>query len=289
MNIASLLTRSSAAYPDTVAVGVGRRDVWTYAALANRVARLAHALREMGLQPGARVALAMRNCPEFLLVLFATWHAGLAVVPINFRLHRQEFKFIIDNAGAEVCFVSSDLASTLAGLEREIESLRTVIDCDDTAFADLVAGAANEMPCAETEPDDPAWIFYTSGTTGRPKGATLTHRNLGFMTQAYFADIDSIGPGDTMLHPAALSHGAGLYALPSIAHGGRQVICEQPSFDADEVLDLIAGHRNVSFFAPPTMLKRLTLAARCTSRTCAIRCVSSDQSSRRYSGRARLR
>ena len=139
----------------------------------------------MGLQPGARVALAMRNCPEFLLVLFATWHAGLAAVPINFRLHRQEFKFIIDNAGAEVCFASSDLASTLAGLEREVESLRTVIGTDDTPFADLIAGAAQEMPCAETRPDDPAWIFYTSGTTGRPKGATLTHRNLGFMTQAY--------------------------------------------------------------------------------------------------------
>ena len=98
------------------------------------------------------------------------------------------------------------------------------------------------MALADTRPDDPAWIFYTSGTTGRPKGATLTHRNLGFMTQAYFADIDTIRPGDAMLHPAALSHGAGLYALPSIAQGGRQVICEEASFDAAEVLDLVGSH-----------------------------------------------
>jgi acyl-CoA synthetase (AMP-forming)/AMP-acid ligase II len=117
------------------------------------------------------------------------------------------------------------------------------------------------MPCAATNPDDPAWIFYTSGTTGRPKGATLTHRNLAFMTHAYFADIDTIAAGDAMLHPAALSHGAGLYSLPSIAQGGTQVICEQPSFDPGEVLDLIAAHRNVSLFGAPTMLKRLTLAA----------------------------
>jgi long-chain acyl-CoA synthetase len=116
VNIASLLGRSSVAYPDTVAVGVGRGDVWTYAALGKSVARLAHALRsELGLQPGARVALAMRNCPEFLLVLFATWHAGLTAVPINFRLHRQEFKFIIDNSGAELCFASSASIRRLAG------------------------------------------------------------------------------------------------------------------------------------------------------------------------------
>src|SRR6476619_4241144 len=142
MNIATLLTRASLSYPDAVAVGIGRADVWTYAEFGQRVARLAHALRgKMGLQPGARVALAMRNCPEFLLVLFATWHAGLTAVPINFRLHRQEFKFIIDNAGAEICFASSDLAPTLAGLESEIEALRTVIAIDDTAFADLIADA----------------------------------------------------------------------------------------------------------------------------------------------------
>jgi long-chain acyl-CoA synthetase len=262
MNIADLLTRASVSYPAAVAVGIGRADVWTYAAFAARVARLAHALRsEMGLPSGARVALAMRNCPEFLLALFATWHAGLTAVPMNFRLHRQEFRFIIDNAGAELCFASSDLAPALAGLEREVESLRSVICTGDVAFADLVADGAHPMPCAETKSDDPAWIFYTSGTTGRPKGATLTHRNLGFMTQAYFADIDTISPGDAMLLPAALSHGAGLYSLPSIAHGGRQVICEQASFDPDEVLDLVAAHRNVSLFAAPTMLKRLTLAA----------------------------
>jgi long-chain acyl-CoA synthetase len=218
-------------------------------------------VRTSDYDPVRASALAMRNCPEFLLVLFATWHAGLCAVPINFRLHRQEVRFIIDNAGADACFVTSDLAPTLAGLESEIESLRSLICVSDAACTRLFADEAQEMACADARPDDPAWIFYTSGTTGRPKGATLTHRNLAFMTQAYFADIDTIRPGDAMLHPAALSHGAGLYSLPSIAHAGCQVICEQPSFDADEVLALIQGHRNVSLFAAPTMVKRLTLAA----------------------------
>src|SRR6202007_3003089 len=130
---------------------------------------------------------------------------------------------------AEMLFVTDDLASTLAGLDNEVETLRAIVCTGDESFRDLFVDGADSMGCAETDSDDPAWIFYTSGTTGRPKGATLTHRNLAFMTQAYYADIDTVGPGDAMLHPAALSHGAGLYALPSIAQGGRQVICEQPS------------------------------------------------------------
>jgi long-chain acyl-CoA synthetase len=262
LNIATLLTRSAAWHPDAIAVAVGRADLWTYREFSARVARLAYAMRhDLGLRPGARTALAMRNCPEFLLVLFATWHAGLTAVPMNFRLHRQEFRYIVDNAGAEVCFVSDDLAPAFDGMQRDVASLGSVICTGDAAFADLIEAAGQPMACADAGPDDPAWIFYTSGTTGRPKGATLTHRNLGFMTQAYFADIDTIGPGDAMLHPAALSHGAGLYALPSIAQAGRQVICEQASFDPAEVLDLVGCHRNVSFFAAPTMLKRLTLTA----------------------------
>ena len=262
MNIASILARPGAVHPDAVAVALGHADVWTYRAFAASVSTLAHALRtRFGLLTGARVALAMRNCPEFLLVLFAAWHAGLAAVPLNFRLHRQEFRYIVDNAGAELLFVTPDLASTLAGLDDEVEALRSIICTGDKPFRDLFAFGAGSMSCAETNPDDPAWIFYTSGTTGRPKGATLTHRNLAFMTQAYFADIDTIAPGNAMLHPAALSHGAGLYSLPSIAQGGRQVICEQPSFDPAEVLELIASHRSVSLFGAPTMLKRLTLAA----------------------------
>ena len=262
MNIASLLVRRGATHPDAQAIAIGERPVFTYREFAANVARLARSLREQhDLRAGDRVALAMRNCPEFFLVLFAAWHAGLCAVPINFRLHPQEFRYILENSGARLCFVGDDLLSALSGLEKELEALASVMCVHDDAFARLLSPSQGSMRCAETRPEDPAWIFYTSGTTGRPKGATLTHRTLGFMTHAYFADIDTIAPGDAMLHPAALSHGAGLYALPSIAQAGRQVICERSSFDADEVLALIGRHRNVSLFAAPTMLKRLTLAA----------------------------
>jgi long-chain acyl-CoA synthetase len=262
MNIASLLVRRGHTHPDAPAIAVGPSPVCTYGELAAGVARLARSLRELhGLQRGERVALAMRNCPEFFLVLFAAWHAGLCAVPINFRLHRQEFRYILDNSGSRLCFVSADLLPMLSDLEKEIEGLDRIIGVHGDEFAALTSPACNTMSCETMHAEHPAWIFYTSGTTGRPKGATLTHRNLGFMTQAYFADIDAIALGDAMLHAAALSHGAGLYSLPSIAEAGLQVICEQPSFDPNEVLALLDRYRNVSLFAAPTMLKRLTLGS----------------------------
>src|SRR5512144_2852110 len=104
MNIGTLLARSALAHPNAIAVAVGEGPAYSYGELAGAAARRAHALRtEHNLQPGDRVARAMRNCPAFLLPLFAAWYAGLSAVPINFRLHRQEFRYILDNSGARVC------------------------------------------------------------------------------------------------------------------------------------------------------------------------------------------
>src|SRR5207237_10352437 len=106
------------------------------------------------------------------------------------------------------------------------------------------------------DPQAEAWIFYTSGTTGRPKGAVLTHRNLLFACHCYYADIDYIGPQDTILHAAPLTHGSGLYGLAHIARGSTNVILPG-SFDPQRVLDAFARHSNVSMFAAPTMVSRL--------------------------------
>ena len=244
MNIANLLDASARRLPQSPAIALGARTVLTYGELGLRVARLSSGLRfRLGLKKGDRVALYMQNCVEYFEVLFAAWHAGLVAVPVNAKLHPRELRWILDNAGAKACF-------TLAG----VEGIET-IGVRSKAFDALLLEAS--APDAEVRPDDPAWLFYTSGTTGTPKGAMRTHRNLLFATHAYFADIDRLFPGDAILHAAPLSHGSGLYALPHFAAGAVNVIPESGGFDAGEVFDLIDAHPNASFFAAPTMLVRL--------------------------------
>jgi long-chain acyl-CoA synthetase len=255
MNIAAALDRMAKALPDATAVSNRLEPVYSFAELASTVERLAAYLREdRGLQKGERVALVMTNNAQFFPIAFAAWRAGLCLVPTNPRLHRREFAYILENSGARVCFVSPDLAGTIDGLDDEIDELDCILRTDGPLFRGGLPEAT--WPLEDCAPEDPCWIFYTSGTTGRPKGATLSHRNLAFMAQAYYADMDRVEPGDTMLHAASLSHGAGLYALPHIAQGGHQVICDG-SFDPAEICGLLGRLPQVSFFAAPTMLTRL--------------------------------
>ena len=243
MNLVHLLLRSARWLPDRPALATGRRVVRSYGEMALRVAKLASGFStKLSLTKGDRVALAAKNCPEYYEILFACWHAGLTAVPMNAKLHPKEFAYILENSGAKACFATPDLESALPGSipMRKIESL----------FAEPAAPA-------QTRPEDVAWLFYTSGTTGVPKGAMLTHRNMLFQTHAYFADIDKLGPQDGALHAAPLSHGSGLYGLPHFAAGAVNVMPESGHFEPAEIFELLEHWPNLSFFAAPTMLVRL--------------------------------
>ena len=253
--MAAFLRQVARAEGDRPAVCVGNQTWATYASLGARAAAVAAALRARGLAPGDRVALAMTNCPQFFEALFGAWHAGLVAVPINAKLHRSEFAYILDHSGARLCFTTPDLLATLGDLADEVEALAAVLAVDDPAYEAMATGPAMELVSAA--PTDPAWLFYTSGTTGRPKGATLTHRVLLAMTHAYSADIDKVEPGDSLIHAAPLSHGSGLYCLSHVFRAGRNVIPESGHFEPGEILSLVAARPGTSFFAAPTMLTRL--------------------------------
>lgn len=255
MNQATVLAQVARSFADRPAVSLGRDTLLDYAGLADEVARRAAGLRDLGLVSGDRVALIMKNCPEFWVSLYAIWHAGLAAVPANAKLHAKEHAFILENSGARVCFATPELAAALAEVRDETPALEHLISTDGTAYAGLAAG--KPLPVAETDPTDLAWLFYTSGTTGRPKGAMLSHRNLMSQTMNYLADVDSILPTDCIIHAAPMSHGSGIYGLPHVARAANTVVPLSGGFDVAETLALIEHWPGATFFFAPTMVTRL--------------------------------
>jgi len=247
MNLAHWVDKWGRAAPEQPAIALGATPYATYREFAARTRALAGNLRAL-CQPDDRVAIAMTNRPEFLDALFAIWHAGLVAVPMNAKLHRDEFSYIIGHTEARLVLASPDRADDAAPFARTVAT-----DSDD--WRRLSTGEGIDV--VERRPDDLAWLFYTSGTTGRPKGAMLTHRIMMAQTLAYFAEIEPVGVDDCVLHAAPMSHGSGCYGLPFVAMGARTVIPESGGFDPVEIAALLPIHGNVSFFAAPTMVSRL--------------------------------
>ena len=262
MNIGDLLTRAARTFPDKPAVIYGEQDL-DYAEFDGRVNRLAGALYRLGLEPGDTAAVLMHNRPEMLESIFACFKAGCAAVPLNFRLHPRELAYIIDHAQARVVLASDAFAETLTGMRAELPHLRHLVAAGDAPagaidYEELLAAGSDRFDTAPVEPDDTAWLFYTSGTTGLPKGAMLTHRNLLAMTMGFYADMcPGFGTAEVVLHAAPLSHGSGLYALPNVGKAAAHVIPPSPSFDPEQVLRDIEHHGVTNLFAAPTMVKRM--------------------------------
>ena len=260
MNLARHLLRSARRLPGQPAVIERDRVEHTYAALARRTLALAGALRSrLGVAPGSRVALVMRNNAAYVELLYACWAAGVAAVPVNVKLHPKEVAFILDDAAAPVCFVTDDVDTGAIDAARA-GGATTFIDADSREYRALL----HEAPAAvaEVAADDTAWLFYTSGTTGRPKGVMLTHRNLLSMTLNYLADVDAATAGDHLLHAAPMSHGSGLYTLPNVAAAATQLIPASRGFEVAEIDEILALVPRVKFFAAPTMVMRLVDGAK---------------------------
>ena len=268
MNIAITLLHRARAHPDAPAISFNER-VQSYGDLVDKASRMAGALRgDCGFAAGERVVLCLENRPEFLEALFACWIAGLVAVPVNAKLHAREVTHIVRDCGAVALVTTDKLVDALEAAMRESEgSLPVFLVAGSCAYGRLLRTAP--MDCAAVEATDTAWIFYTSGTTGRPKGAMLSHRNLMFMSLAYCADIEQVGEGDVKLHAAPLSHASGLYALPHLFGGGHQVVLN--AFEPAEVLAAFERYRNVTMFAAPTMLTRLVAAAGAQTRAGGLR------------------
>src|SRR5512139_2359345 len=166
MNIALWLHRSGLSHPALPAAAIGTRVVADYARLAERAARLAGALRgRLKLSPGARVAVVAKNSAQYLELLFGIWHAGLAAVPANAKLHGAELGYILEHSGARICFASEGIDADIA--PHAPKSLEHLIVVGGAEYQALFA--ADPLALEPRAENDLAWLFYTSDTTGKPK------------------------------------------------------------------------------------------------------------------------
>ena len=253
MNIASWLSRAGLSHPGLPAVGHGPRAALSYGQLAERAARLASGLHRLGLQPGDRIAIIAKNCVEYVETIYGIWHGGFAAVPANAKLHGRELGYIVEHSGARVCFATPGLDAELAPYGPA--SLERLIVIGSPEYHALFT--ADPIDVAPRDGNDLAWLFYTSGTTGRPKGAMLTHRVLAQASFACLTEVDACAPGDSVLHAAPMSHGSGLYMMAHVARLGVNVVPESGGFEPDEIFRLFSAWRNMSMFAAPTMVKRM--------------------------------
>jgi long-chain acyl-CoA synthetase len=261
MNLGDILTASARVYPDNTALvwdeGGGRR---TYRELNERADALASALVSgLGVRPGDRVALMMYNGPTLLEAMFAAWKAGATVVPLNARFTPDEISYHVADSGASVLIGGRDFGAQLIEIRPRIEAGTLVLEGGGDGAVDLdglaAAHAGQSPPPVEVVDDDVAWIAYTSGTTGRPKGAMLTHGCLSFVALSWLADLQRLEPEDVGLYAAPLTHGAGIMALAFTMKACTQVLLQPTGFDAARFLATIARERVTHTWLVPTQIK----------------------------------
>jgi len=239
--LGEMTRRAARSHPDRPAIVFGD-EVRTHAELHERAARLASVLAEGGVNAGDRVALLLRNRIEFVEALLACHRLAAVAVPINFRLAADEIEYILGDSGAVALICDCDVAGS---------QVRTVLEVGP-AYDEAVASAAPWREAAEVLEDDVALMCYTSGTTGRPKGARLTHRNLVASTLSWIHEMRA-GEDDVWLSGQPLFHIGGINGLlPFLVLGATVIITPSTTFDAEAMLGLIAAHNVTMCIFVPT-------------------------------------
>ncbi|MFF5308831.1 AMP-binding protein [Streptomyces massasporeus] len=253
------LDRAVAAWPDREAlvdVPSGRR--WTYAEFGAAVDELASALHASGVAKGDRVGIWAVNCPEWVLVQYATARIGAIMVNINPAYRTHEVEYVLKQAGVSLLFASlghktSDYRAMVEQVRGGVPELREVVYFGDPGWEELLGRATADAVYAELSCDDPINIQYTSGTTGFPKGATLSHHNI--LNNGYFVgESIAYSEQDRICIPVPFYHCFGMVMgnLAATSHGACMVI-PAPSFDPKATLEAVQQERCTSLYGVPTM------------------------------------
>ncbi|MBR3371313.1 MAG: acyl-CoA synthetase [Rhodobacteraceae bacterium] len=260
MNLSHLLTESARRLGAAVGFVWGG-DTWTWAEMDARASAFAHALaHDYGVTKGDRILVQSANCNQMLEAMFACWRIGAIWVPANYRLSPDDLAGLAQSSGARGLICGAQFPDHAAACTSLVEF---TIAIGSAPFAQdydaLVARHIGQIPVpVAVQRDDPAWFFFTSGTTGKPKAAVLTHGQLAFVVTNHLCDLmPDTGPDDASLVVAPLSHGAGIHQLAQVAHGVKTILPSGAGFDPAEIWALVAQWRVTNMFTVPTIVKLL--------------------------------
>jgi long-chain acyl-CoA synthetase len=262
MNSFAFLDKAARQYPDTAALMQGQ-EVISYREFRDRALAIGGNLRSLGCGPGDRVAFCLANSPRILEIIFGCFAAGLVVVPINARLHAREIAYIVDNCGARALVHGPEYQEGILANAQAFQRLEKRICTAAVEGAvpyEILLGKENALAAgANVDAEDYCWLFYTSGTTGRPKGAIWNHRMVRVVVMNYLADVHNIQPGERVLHAAPMSHGSGIVALPAVARAATNVVFDRASFDPKALFGAVEAMRisHIAFLAPTQIIKML--------------------------------
>ena len=263
MNLAHVLRKNARRQGDAPGLVQGERR-WTWAELDTRVDAMVAALAARGVVKGDRVLVQSRNCHQLFESMFVCFRLGAVWVPTNYRQTPAEVAYLAGASGARALICGGLFPDHAAAIRAASPDLDVVVEIDGSTFGEdydglVAAHRGQAAPVAAVEHDDPCWFFFTSGTTGRPKAAVLTHGQMAFVITNHLCDLmPGTTEADASLVVAPLSHGAGIHQLAQVAAGATTVLTGGERLDPEEVWSLVARWRVSNMFTVPTIVKILT-------------------------------
>ena len=265
MNLARLLTHTAQLFPNHIGLIQGDAQ-YTWKQIDARVNVMVNALRALGVRKGDKILLLSRNNLSVFESCWTAFRLGCVWVPTNFRLTPPEVAYLAESSGAVAMMVEPHFAEHTVAVRAASSSLKHVISIGSAGLHELSYETLIEQGLAHPQAvfeetvgySDPLWYFYTSGTTGRPKAAVLTHGQMAFVVTNHLADlIPGTCETDCSIAVAPLSHGAGIHALLNVARGATTVLLPSEKLDPEVFWQLVSKHRVSNLFTVPTILKML--------------------------------